>query len=308
MPRRKSLPPTEAPQEVAPTAPDPAPVDAETPPESEQDYNRFLPAALAMSSEHVKPYTADMKLIQHNTQTGVESVSPYLARLKNEAAGIDQTHITELPSLVQGLDFAVGVVERYASPPTGTAAEIKEMTGLRTLLLTVADGLVLAGIFPANKVQPMHRSIGPTKFAGDCVSLASLFSSKKFAQQIEGKSAVTPEKLQRAAKLGAKLKTKVRPKNAKKQRVSPELAQARDRRDRLWTLTEDYQEDVWKAGAYLFGRSLVEEKVPPLTAHVIQKPKPQQPPLPPSEDQNPPATAADGKAAGAAKPKARKKS
>ena len=69
-----------------------------------------------------------------------------------------------------------------------------------------------------------------------------------------------------AATLGTELIGVLKPKSAR--RVDGRrVKQARDERDRLWTLfVERWESDVWRVGAWIYGRK-VGQHVPPLLSH-----------------------------------------
>ena len=83
--------------------------------------------------------------------------------------------------------------------------------------------------------------------------------------------------------MGSRLLAILKPASAGRKQRSKEAADMADKRDRFWTLFETTWEDqVWRAGAWVFKRD-VDEYVPPLHSRVVGKraAKPTPPAAPP---------------------------
>lgn len=133
---------------------------------------------------------------------------------------------------------------------------------------------MLAGVLPAARIAKIREGRGPMDTVGDCVALAALFT--KEAQAVRGKTPVTAAQVRETAEIGARLGAALRPKGARR-KVDDNLSAATDARDQLWTLFHRTWEDqVWRAGAWLFGRA-VDRHVPPLHSRVVRKPRPKGP-------------------------------
>jgi hypothetical protein len=133
---------------------------------------------------------------------------------------------------------------------------------LRLLLLVTADSLAEAGLLSRAEVAAIRKGRGDIDAAKDCVALAALF--RKNAAKLRGKHAVSAAQLKQADELGAALLKTLKPARARRAKTAATV-EAVDR-DRLWTLVERRHEQLWRAGAYLFGRAAVDEKVPSLQA------------------------------------------
>ena len=69
--------------------------------------------------------------------------------------------------------------------------------------------------------------------------------------------AVAASTLRATADLGTRLLGVLKPATARGAPSSRELKQVREARDRLWTLfARRWEDDVWRAGAWLFGREV----------------------------------------------------
>ncbi len=240
---------------------------------SHEQYDRWLPEARNIPAAQVRSLNADASLARANAKLGVDAVLPHSDRLKRELPGISVPAISDLSNLGLALAYAQIQVDRYAPP-----AEVKKMlaraSDLRGLLFSSADALAQAGVLPAAGVAKIREGRGGIDMAGDCVALAALFT--KHALAVRGKTPVTAAQVRETAEIGARLGAALRPKGGRR-KVDEGLFLATDARNRLWTLFERTWEDqVWRAGAWLFGRA-VDRHVPPLHSRVAPKPRPKAP-------------------------------
>lgn len=244
-------------------------------------YQKYLPKAQKLPASQVHALRANVDLALVNARRGAAAVLAKSARLKKELPGVSLAAIRDLPNLGLAVAYAAGQVARYAKPPSGIQNKLARAHELRGLLIASADALGEAGVFPPAAVARIHSGHGSIDVAGDCVALAALF--KKYASQVRGKSPVTTADVNEAANVGAALIGVLQPRGARGKPASQALKAAVDARDRLWTLFEQTWEDnVWRAGAWLFGRD-VNAHVPSLLArsgHRRAKPKPAARPAP----------------------------
>ena len=100
------------------------------------------------------------------------------------------------------------------------------------------------------------------------MALASLF--EKNAAAVRGKVPFTAAQVKEAAEVGSRLLATLKPKSAKKA-TAKDLTAAAEARDRLWTLFEKtWEQTIWRAGAWVFGRA-VDQHVPALQSRVVGK-------------------------------------
>jgi hypothetical protein len=248
---------------------------------SEEDYQRFLPAARALDVRDVVPFRADASLAYHNVMRGVEAVLAREADLRRELPALDVAQVRDLPKLALGVAFAASQVDRSSPSPRTTGKLLAEARPLRELLLTSAEALARAGLVPAREVEKIREGKGPIDTATDLVDLAALY--RKHAARVRGKSPVDAASIQRASALGTELLAVLKPMSAPRTRtVAPEVAQAVEARDRLWTLTVTRHALLRRAGGWLFGDRL-DDHVPPLQSRVrVTRSKPPATPPPPA--------------------------
>ena len=258
--KRKAKPATPATADVTVTA-------LPTATGSQADYDLFLPAAKKLHPSALIPMRADAQLALHNVQLGVDHVLAEHARL----AKLPETDVAELTSLPR-LALAVIFATTQLAPATGTsglADKIARGAVLRALLLKTADALSLAGLVPRVDVDKIRAGHGKLDAARDLVALTALFA--KHAPKVRGKHAITAAQLKESADLGTELLQLLKPGRARRASSGP--AVGADERDRLWTLLAQAHDRLWRAGAYLFGRSAVDAKVPSLQASRGGRPK-----------------------------------
>jgi hypothetical protein len=227
---------------------------------SQADYEKFLPAALAIDPAAVVPMRADLQLALHNVQVGVATLAELEAQAK-KLAGTKVSELLVLPNLVLATIFADTQIDR-SLPPSELKAMFRRASVLRTLLLTTASSLVAAGLLSKASVDAIKRGSGAPDLARDCVSLGALYV--KNAQALRGKHPVKTAEIEEASELGTKLLKAM--KSGRARRKPNGAPASADVRDRLWTLVVQRHDALWRAGAYLLGRAVVDEKIPALQA------------------------------------------
>lgn len=227
-------------------------------------FERFLPEAEKLPKGTVQPMHADVNLALTNARRGVKAVLGKKDQLKG-VPDISLDDVATLPDLGLAVAYAAGQVERFAPPPKQVRKMLSRAHELRAMMLASAQALASAGLLQENAVQKIRRGHGGIDAAGDCVALAALF--RENAATIRGKHPVMAAEIKEAADLGTQLLGVLSPKSARTAPSSLELKRARDQRDRLWTLfTQRWEHDVWRGGAWVFGRK-VGKYVPPLLSH-----------------------------------------
>jgi hypothetical protein len=241
-------------------------------------YARYRPLAMALSASDIRPFRADVSLATANATRGIDIVLGHASELTAALPKLNLGAVKTLGDMGSALAYAAAQVERFSPTPTNIKPLLVQARHLRGLLLAAADMLVLRGAVPAGVVAEIRKGRGPIDTAGDCVALAALFT--KSGAATTGKVAVTAADIANADEIGSRLLRLLRPSSAKKP-LDKDLVAATDVRDRLWTLFErTWQDNVWRAGAWLYGRD-VEQYVPPLHSHVgRRRPRGSTPPAP----------------------------
>ena len=140
---------------------------------------------------------------------------------------------------------------------------------LRAVLMPAAVSLAASRLVSQGVVDTIRKGRGAYDTASDCVALSSLFI--KNAQAIRGKTSVTAEEIRQAAEVGSALVKVLKPEAGRRSRErTGAVKQAAEARDRLWTLLVQRHDNLWRAGAYLFGRE-VDTLVPALQSRVVAR-------------------------------------
>jgi len=231
---------------------------------SEEHYQRFLPEALAIPANEIKPFRADASLAYQNALEGVKNVMAREPELAAELPHEDLARLRSLPNVVLGLVFAVLQAEGVPEEPRTLRADLAETRRLRRALLTGFAALKEAGVFTQKEYDTIAAGRGPLDAANDCIALAAKYRSKW--KEIANRTAVTKAQLARAAELGTKLQAHFKSDRARRSEAKVgAAAEAADRRDRLWTLATRISDRVWSVGTLVFGRA-VDDHVPALQA------------------------------------------
>lgn len=223
---------------------------------------RFLPQARRIDAREVITCRADVKLAIHNVVRGVEAVLAQEATIRSELPKVDVSRFQALVELSQAVEYAARQVDRQV-PSKELKALVARGRELRQVLMTAAESLATVGIFPKHVIAKIRSGYGDIDAAGDCVELAALFT--KHAAAVRGKTVVNAALVKEAAEVGSKLMTTLRPvRSTAPQTVQEEVREAREVRDRLWTLLVQRHEELRRVGAYLFGVKSLDSHVPPL--------------------------------------------
>lgn len=235
---------------------------------SQSAYRRFLPAAQAIDARDMEECRADVGIAYHNAKRGHDNVLALEARVEEELPKVSIPELRSIAQLAQAVVFAALQVNRDIRSD-GTFGELYERAlRVRRKLLKAADSLAESVLIPQGEVDAIKEGKGKRDAVNDCVSLAALF--RKYEAAIAGKSPVTKADVVEADAVGSRLQTLLKPKGTKRDRSAPVGVQASaEIRDRLWTLLLRRWDQLWRAGAVLFGRDEVDEKVPPLRSREL---------------------------------------
>lgn len=223
----------------------------------------FLPEARRIEPRDIMVCRCDVNLALHNVVRGVDAVLVHEETIRSELPAVDIAKIRGMIALAQAVGYASRQVDRQAP----SSKELRQLMArgreLRLVLLTAAESLAVVGILPTHIVSKIRAGKGDIDAAGDCVELAALFV--KNAQAVRGKTTVTSALTKEAAEVGSRLLTLLKPRKSKAPKeVQAELRDARELRDRLFTLLVGRHDLLRRVGAYLFGVSALDKHVPPL--------------------------------------------
>lgn len=232
-------------------------------------FEKFVPAAKALDAREIIACRSDVALAHRNVAHGVEAVLAHESAIRVELPKIDTLQIRTMPELSIAVVYAATQVDRH-----GPSKELGELLSrardLRNLLLVTAESLAHAKIFEAREVAKIRAGRGDIDAAKDCIELSALFV--KHAPSLRGKTPVTMAQIREAAAVGTELITLLKPKKVRlPKKVQDEVAEARDTRDRLWTLLVQRHDTLRRVGAYLFGLRELDIIVPALQTRVFVK-------------------------------------
>ena len=242
---------------------------------AEAKYHYFLPAAQKIEKGDILPYRLDPVLALQNIQTTLKALEPHLPALRKALPQLDWKALLDLPFLAQAVTFAATQVEGQSQSLGTLRDQLTEAAVLRSLLLSTAGAMVLAGVLPAPAIERIRRGSGPIDLASDLVGLAALY--RKHPDAMTAQRLVTGAHLDQAAQLGTELLTRLKPAGT---RTSTARSGQADvvARDRLATLLWQRHGELRKAAYYLWGDDF-ERHAPALQSR--KNPRKSIPPAPP---------------------------
>ena len=227
-------------------------------------YEYYLAEAQAIPEAEIVVCRGDLPLALHNVQLGIASVLPLEARLRKELPMLKLAELGSLPDLAAGLLYAA---DRVSGPPAKTELVDKQLRlrKLREPMLIIAEGLVLHGLLPAERVTAIRQGKGPIDAARDGIALEALY--REYATTLRNKHPFTEAELTEVADLGNYLVRAITP-NGGRQPVEAQ-SDATRLRDRFYTLLVQRHAELRKAGFVLFGEA-VNDHVPALGTRVVR--------------------------------------
>ena len=192
--------------------------------------------------------------------------------------GVTPAQVQSVWELVLALAFATSAVHRLMRKSPGEIrVKLKRGRQLRRAILHALESCHELELISADDINHLREGSGAIDAAQDLIDGAAAFHRLQLV--LANKTPITPELLREAQLLGVELLGALKPASvAPDAELPPELAQAVDARDRLWTLLLQLHEAfVWKVGAQLYGKE-VDEYVPRLQARIVvtsvKKPEP----------------------------------
>jgi hypothetical protein len=177
-------------------------------------FAHFRPFAEAVPTADLVVFTGQPLLMRANIRAALLALEPHLATAVNALRTPSLQAIFELPSLVMGLEFAVGRVP-IAKLSTGEIERLlSEGAPWRELMLSYLEiaSHPLVGLLPQERVIAVRAGRGKLDQAQDFVAIAGLFA--EFAPSLAGKHPFHAGKLDLLATLGGTLVQNVKPGNA----------------------------------------------------------------------------------------------
>ncbi len=234
---------------------------------SQQAYDRFLGAAMAVDEAAIEECHADVALVYYSINLGVANA---LAR-ESELKTLPQLRLEDLqslPELAQGLAFAV--LQLYRNLQAASLGPLFErVQRLRRKLFKAADALSEAGLLD-DADAALVRQMGRPDIVGDCLALVAVL--RRNEERIAGHSPVAAADLEEAERLATMLQALFAPRGGPNFQPVPSFLEASQIRDRFWALINQRHELLWRCGAWLYGRQ-VDQHVPPLQARYTARPK-----------------------------------
>jgi len=245
-------------------------IEVENVAEAEAAFNELRAQAEGLAAGDVLPFRANASLAYHNVSRGTEAVLARQADLAGKLTTGELEALAAAPKLALAVVFAAGRVSRLSTHPVeGLNDRLARARLLRRVMLRSAEACAEAEVIPAAEVEVIRRGRGLLDTAQDCLALAGLFRRHEGA--LASKTPVTSQMVVEAAEVGTALVTLIKPANLPPDAApAAEVAAAAALRDRMWTLLVRRHDDLFKAGAWLWGHA-VGDHVPALQSRTRPK-------------------------------------
>jgi hypothetical protein len=235
---------------------------------SEAAYQRFVEAARGLDRRDLVRMRGDASLAYRNAQRALEMLTQRQATIDGELPRLPVRELVQVPEIAQAVIYAEDEVERAERNADELEKLMSRARKLRKRLLRWADDLLTGD--GGSALAQVRRGDSAADTAEDCVALARLLAPHVEAdggrknKKKKGKKRLSAKKLAEAAEIGAELARRLRPGDRPGNGgATPDVREAVEMRDRLWTLLNERYIDLWRAGAYLFGPE-VDDRLPSL--------------------------------------------
>ncbi len=239
-------------------------------------FARVAPVLAALPVEELTQVNLDL---QQATGT-ILGVLPQLSALREqivkELPGIDIAEFDKLEDYALALRFAHAAYQTATLPPDDLSELSDEAVTLREQLLADAKALSLHGLLDPRKLESLKGANGIKNVAQDLQMLSQIM--QEAWPQIQGKSATMAEDLQTASRVGTRLTRIV----GVREQGPAQVAEATDKRQRVFTLTLRAYEEARSAVQYLRRREGDAESIAPnlYTGKGRRRPTDDPPPAP----------------------------
>lgn len=176
-------------------------------------FAHFRSLAEKVPTANLAVFTGQPLLMRANIRAALQALEPHLEKAVNALRTPALQEIFELPSLVMGLEFALGRVP-VAKLSTGEIERLlSEGAPWRELMLSYLEiaSHPLIGLLPRERVAAVRAGRGKLDQAQDFVALPGLFA--EFAPAIANKHPFPADKIDLLATLGGALVQNVKPGN-----------------------------------------------------------------------------------------------
>lgn len=159
-------------------------------------FEHFRPLAEAVPPANLVVFTGQPLLMRVNIRIALAALEPHWETAVNALREPALQEIFELPSLVMGLEFAVGRVPVAKLSAGDIERMLTEGAPWRDLMLTYLEiaSHPLIGLLPSERVAAVRAGRGKLDQAQDFVALPGLFT--EFASALVGKHPFPAEKLE----------------------------------------------------------------------------------------------------------------
>ena len=215
---------------------------------ADEAYTYFLKEALALDAREVVTARVDVAIAGHNFRAAATAIEAVWDRVTKVFVAPDVTIVQQ----ARPLSLALEKADREAFDPASDgkiAAKLSRVYEIRTLLFAAADLGKAFGIVDAATVKRIRAGKGPLDATQDLADLVPLFPAAVRAKIPMVEEALLAE----ASALHAELYPLLKPSGAK---GTKSASDAKDLRNRFFTLVAQRHEALWVYGAGVWGRDV----------------------------------------------------
>jgi len=208
-------------------------------------FERVAADMAALRQDELQPITLEIATAVATVLGVLPEVTALRERVVKELPTFNVTRFDKLEDYAFALSFAHGRYLSATQPPNDLAAVSEQSTKVRERLLAEANALVLDGVVAAGQLEQLKGANGYKNVATDLTVLTNVL--REAWPQIEGKTRLTPQDLDEALRLSARLLRIV----GVREQGPAQVAEAANERQRAYTLLLLAYDDARRAIAFL---------------------------------------------------------
>lgn len=250
--------------------------------------SQFVAQAQTEPDIAFQPLRMDAALAVNNYTANIEALAPHSA-LFTGLPGLSWERIQEGLRVGHALLYKDALADRATGESTKVRPLLAEQSHLRGIGLPPLQAHAVAGNIDAKIIDAIRSGRGAFDYAGDLLAIAKVYIDNPHLQQ---RSPVTDRHLERMQFVGSTLQVLLQPAGA---HPPPKGGPGEDavERDWLWSLLVLLDDQVWKAGALVWGRRVNHHLRALGSRDLPGRPRKTEAPAAPAEEPAAPITQAD---------------
>ncbi len=225
-------------------------------------YQSIQTAALLLSTDQLLTFLLEYKLVKNNGELAADALDQQSVVLSKTFTG----YVSPVPrfrGILEALGEATAAVEEARPVQRYARAQIAAISSDRELIMAQLNLFAKAGLVPMPEVERVLAGHGPIDAAEDVVEFARLVEKYPATKAT---LITTPAELEMMTARAKEYLANARPPSFPVPK-NHQLEAAVEWQSRVWTLLVKQHEQLWRYGAFIFGKQ-VDESVIPLGSRV----------------------------------------